>query len=118
MIRRPPRSTLFPYTTLFRSTVLTSTIVNVALPNIMGAFGMGQDHAQLLATGFLGAMTATMLANSWMVDSFGQRPTFTIALVVFLVASVIGGLAPNEGVLILARGIGRAHGLTPVTAKT
>lgn len=85
------------------ATVLTSTIVNVALPNIMGAFGMGQDHAQLLATGFLGAMTATMLANSWMVDSFGQRPTFTMALVVFLVASVIGGLAPNEGVLILAR---------------
>ena len=43
------------------ATVLTSTIVNVALPNIMGSFGMGQDHVQLLATGFLGAMTATML---------------------------------------------------------
>src|SRR2546422_1678812 len=25
MIRRPPRSTLFPYTTLFRSTVVTPT---------------------------------------------------------------------------------------------
>src|SRR3989442_5560408 len=25
MIRRPPRSTLFPYTTLFRSTILTCT---------------------------------------------------------------------------------------------
>src|SRR2546422_6550613 len=28
MIRRPPRSTLFPYTTLFRSHVLASTIPN------------------------------------------------------------------------------------------
>src|SRR2546430_8226852 len=27
MIRRPPRSTLFPYTTLFRSTVLWATFV-------------------------------------------------------------------------------------------
>src|SRR5688572_30969642 len=27
MIRRPPSSTLFPYTTLFRSSVLTATIV-------------------------------------------------------------------------------------------
>src|SRR2546421_8322762 len=26
MIRRPPRSTLFPYTTLFRSVVLSSTL--------------------------------------------------------------------------------------------
>src|SRR5256885_5337322 len=26
MIRRPPRSTLFPYTTLFRSTVITRTL--------------------------------------------------------------------------------------------
>src|SRR5258708_31940926 len=27
MIRRPPRSTLFPYTTLFRSSLSTSTVV-------------------------------------------------------------------------------------------
>src|SRR2546422_5866834 len=36
MIRRPPRSTLFPYTTLFRSPSLTSRFLNtkffVALP--------------------------------------------------------------------------------------
>src|SRR3712207_7858526 len=29
MIRRPPRSTLFPYTTLFRSTILTATVSSV-----------------------------------------------------------------------------------------
>src|SRR3712207_8165652 len=31
MIRRPPRSTLFPYTTLFRSTVEVSTSVTVPI---------------------------------------------------------------------------------------
>src|SRR3712207_6920669 len=30
MIRRPPRSTLFPYTTLFRSGVLGSTLAEIA----------------------------------------------------------------------------------------
>src|SRR5437588_3487749 len=30
MIRRPPRSTLFPYTTLFRSSTPTSTLTNTA----------------------------------------------------------------------------------------
>ncbi len=33
------------------ATILSSTIVNVALPDIMGAFGIGQDQAQLLSTG-------------------------------------------------------------------
>src|SRR2546430_7197984 len=31
MIRRPPRSTLFPYTTLFRSTLLATRLTDVAL---------------------------------------------------------------------------------------
>src|SRR3712207_8706036 len=34
MIRRPPRSTLFPYTTLFRSTVTALTTLPAAAPRI------------------------------------------------------------------------------------
>src|SRR3712207_7998092 len=32
MIRRPPRSTLFPYTTLFRSGINTDTMILVHIP--------------------------------------------------------------------------------------
>jgi EmrB/QacA subfamily drug resistance transporter len=85
------------------ATILSATIVNVALPDIMGAFGMGQDKAQLLATGFLAAMTGTMLLNAWMVETIGQRATLVSALVVFVVGSLLGGLSPGEEVLILAR---------------
>src|SRR2546429_3668054 len=35
MIRRPPRSTLFPYTTLFRSSFLMSTIISLPLWEIL-----------------------------------------------------------------------------------
>src|SRR5256884_5324780 len=38
MIRRPPRSTLFPYTTLFRSPFVGTISVFVLLGNLMGAF--------------------------------------------------------------------------------
>src|SRR5438105_12643375 len=38
MVRRPPRSTLFPYTTLFRSKVATRA---VALGHALGALGFG-----------------------------------------------------------------------------
>src|SRR5690348_5441457 len=37
MIRRPPRSTLFPYTTLFRSTVLHEQLIEqIALEDLVG----------------------------------------------------------------------------------
>src|ERR1039458_9632820 len=34
MIRRPPRSTLFPYTTLFRSSAVASAVYTINLPGI------------------------------------------------------------------------------------
>jgi len=102
------------------ATILTATIVNVALPDIMGAFGMGQDKAQLLSTGFLAAMTGTMLLNAWMVDTLGQRATFMLAITIFIAASIMGGLAPAEGVLILARVLqgGAAGILQPLAMQT
>src|SRR5256885_16806354 len=42
MIRRPPRSTLFPYTTLFRS--------EVAVVGVMGEHGLVKPHAFVVAT--------------------------------------------------------------------
>src|SRR3989449_4017595 len=39
MIRRPPRSTLFPYTTLFRSTLLGQKVIDMAGPAANGARG-------------------------------------------------------------------------------
>src|SRR5258707_11546158 len=37
MIRRPPRSTLFPYTTLFRSGNFTAALGNVGVNNAMSS---------------------------------------------------------------------------------
>src|SRR2546425_3365823 len=42
MIRRPPRSTLFPYTTLFRSVIsVTCSFVKRKLRSLSGRFGRG-----------------------------------------------------------------------------
>src|SRR2546422_5793639 len=54
MIRRPPRSTLFPYTTLFRSLVLAALVAcNAAIsvaPGPIAAGTWGGDNAGLIAT--------------------------------------------------------------------
>ncbi len=85
------------------SAVLTTTSVNVAIPDIMGAFGIGQDRAQWLSTGALAAMTVGMLLNAWMMRSFGQRRTFIGALCIFVASLALAGLSPNESVLIFCR---------------
>jgi len=85
------------------SVVLSTTIVNVAIPAVMGAFGISAVQAQWISTGFLAAMTATMLLADWANRAFGMRLTMIAAMGVFLSGSVLGGLAPNETVLTLAR---------------
>jgi MFS transporter, DHA2 family, multidrug resistance protein len=102
------------------SAVLTSTTVNVAIADIMGAFGIGQDRAQWLSTGALAAMTVGMLLNAWLLRSFGQRKVFVGALCVFVVALAIAGTAPNEKVLIFCRVLqgGVAGVLQPLSMYT
>src|SRR2546425_8811937 len=46
MIRRPPRSTLFPYTTLFRSVVRTDAVTGARIQNV----AVSRDGSVLFAT--------------------------------------------------------------------
>src|SRR2546425_7795672 len=60
MIRRPPRSTLFPYTTLFRSLILALLVaaqlvivldfsrVQIALPTMRTELGRSEEHTSEL----------------------------------------------------------------------
>jgi EmrB/QacA subfamily drug resistance transporter len=93
-------------------TTAASTMVNVALPDIMGAFGLGDDQVQWLSTGFLAAMTASMLLTAWTLGSFGYRNAFLGAQTLFIASSLLGAAADSGGVIILARVLqGTACGL-------
>ena len=83
--------------------VLSQTTVNVAFPDIMGAFGIGRDEAQWLSSGFFAAMTAGMLLQAWLVSIFGERATYAACLLGFLVGVVMSGLAPNSETLTAGR---------------
>ncbi len=85
------------------SAVMTSTLVNVAVPNVMGAFGVGQDQAQWMATAFLATMTASQLLNAWMISALGQRWAYVSLLGLFGLGSVVSSLAPTIEVLIVGR---------------
>ncbi|MFU8814941.1 MAG: DHA2 family efflux MFS transporter permease subunit [Pseudomonadales bacterium] len=98
------------------ATLLTSTIVNIAIPDIMGALGMTPDEAQWLATAFLAAGTVTMLITAWCIRAFGIAATYLFAMLVFIGGSFLGALAGTTETLLIARVIqGAAAGLvTPI----
>lgn len=85
------------------ATLLTATIINVAVPDIMGAFGIGQERAQWVSTGYLAATTTAMLLTDYSIRRIGQRNTFVLAIALFILGSLIGGTAVNFEVLILGR---------------
>ena len=83
--------------------VLSATIANVAVPHVMGAFGVGLDQAQWMATAFLTTMTVSQLLNHWMTQAFGPRGAYTFTIIVFVIGTIIGWFAPNIDVLIIGR---------------
>ncbi len=85
------------------STITAATIINVAFPALIAEFHVGHDSLQWVAAGFLGAMTTTMLATAWLVETHGQRRTFIAALAIFLASSALGAASFNPEVLIASR---------------
>ncbi len=83
--------------------ILSSTMVNVAVPTIMGSYGVGQDEAQWMATAFLATMTASQLLGAWVISSFGHRAGYLGAVGIFIVGSFVCAWAPNIDILILGR---------------
>src|SRR5580700_11693532 len=82
------------------SMVLAMTTVNVAVPDVMGAFGIGQDQAQWMSSAYMATMTAGMLINAWLTGVLGERRTFVGALCFFSVGAVLGGTTRTADCLL------------------
>jgi EmrB/QacA subfamily drug resistance transporter len=75
------------------ASIMASTIINVAVPDMSRVFGLGQERAQWLSAGFMGAMTLSMLTTPWLLERYGYRHTYIGAVVLLMVGGVIGGLS-------------------------
>jgi EmrB/QacA subfamily drug resistance transporter len=83
--------------------VLDTTIMNVALPSIQRALHLGPAELSWLISGYALTFGGLLLAGGRAGDLFGRRRVFRTGLVLFTLASLAGGLAPNSAVLIAAR---------------
>ncbi|MFJ8147419.1 MFS transporter [Streptomyces sp. NPDC096048] len=85
--------------------ILSSTIVTNALPEIIGDLGGGQSAYTWVVTASLLTMTASTPLWGKLADLVSKKALVQIALIVFVIGSVVAGLSQNPGMLITARGI-------------
>jgi EmrB/QacA subfamily drug resistance transporter len=84
--------------------VLDATIVNVALPDIARALEVqSQNDLSWIVTGYTLTFGGFLLLGGKLADRLGRRKVFLLGAVLFAVASLLGGLAGNLGLLIVAR---------------
>ncbi|MEW2067068.1 MFS transporter [Streptomyces sp. NPDC007346] len=91
--------------------VLDNTIVAVALPSMQSALGLSDANLGWVITAYALAFGGLLLAGGRAGDLFGRRRVFRTGLVIFTLASLLGGLAGSGEVLLLARvlqGVGAA----------
>ena len=84
--------------------VLDATIANIALPYIQKDLDISQANLTWIVTGYALAFGSLLLLGGRLGDLYGRRKVFMAGLTIFGVASLLGGMATNEPLLLAARG--------------
>lgn len=85
--------------------VLDGTIANIAIPYIASDLDVDPANTSWIVTGYALAFGGLLLLGGRLGDLYGRRRLFMSGLVVFAIASGLGGLATNEALLLASRGL-------------
>jgi MFS family permease len=85
------------------ASIMSATIVNVAIPDMSQHFSLGQERAQWVSSGFMAAMTVSMLTTPWLLSRYGYRRTYEGCMWLLLAGGVAGGLAQHFPLVLAAR---------------
>lgn len=85
------------------ASLMSATVVNVAIPGMSHAFALNQERAQWVSSGFMVAMTVSMLTTPWLLARFGYRRTYDGTMLLLLAGGIAGGLAPSFPLVLAAR---------------
>jgi EmrB/QacA subfamily drug resistance transporter len=90
---------------------LDYSIIYVALPSVAGELDLGPSLAQWIVSAYAVLFAGFLVVGGRLTDRLGPKRLFVVAMVVFGLASAVGGAAADGAVLLLARaaqGIGAA----------
>ncbi len=84
-------------------TILNQTLMITAIPPIMEEMNISANTAQWLTTVFMLVNGIMIPISAFLLERFTTRQLFISAMSIFAVGTVVGGLAPNFGVLLTGR---------------
>jgi MFS transporter, DHA2 family, multidrug resistance protein len=90
--------------------LIDTSIVNVALPQMMGNLGATLDQIAWVVTGYVVANVIVIPMTGWFANVFGRRNYFVGSLILFTIASFFCGHATNLWELVIFRFIQGAGG--------
>jgi MFS transporter, DHA2 family, multidrug resistance protein len=96
--------------------LLDTSIANVSLPYIAGGLGRSYDEVTWILTTYLVANAVVLPMSAWLSRVFGRKNYYMACVALFTLTSLMCGLAPTLGIMLLSRvlqGIG-GGGLAPV----
>ncbi|WP_281354045.1 MFS transporter [Phytoactinopolyspora halotolerans] len=82
---------------------LDVSMVGVALPSIGAELELSTSTLQWIVSGYVLGFGGLLLLGGRTADLLGRRKVFLIALAVFAIASLLGGLVSNGPLLIITR---------------
>ena len=83
--------------------VLDTSIANVSIPAISGDLAVSPDQGTWVITSFAVANAISLPLTGWLTRRYGQVRLFTMAILLFVIASFLCALAPTLGWLIVFR---------------
>ena len=83
--------------------VMDGTISLVAIPKIQNELGLSDAGRSWVITAYMLTFGGLMLLGGRLGDTFGRKRTFIVGVALFTIASVMCGIAWNEGSLVVAR---------------
>jgi DHA2 family multidrug resistance protein len=83
--------------------IIDTSIVNVAIPTMMGNLGATLEDMSMVITGYAIANAIVLPLAAWMGDRIGRRKYYLGCIMLFTITSIACGLAPNLITLIIFR---------------
>ena len=84
---------------------IDGTVVNVALPTLQTDLKADVSAVQWVVEAYSLLLAALILVGGSLGDRFGRRRIYTIGIIIFTLASIVCGLAPDILTLIIARAV-------------
>jgi DHA2 family multidrug resistance protein len=97
--------------------VLDTSIVNVALPHMQGAFSAGVDEIAWVLTSYLVANGIMIPMTAWISSRFGRKRYFLTSVFAFVAASALCGAAQSLSQMIGFRLIQGAAGAAMIPSS-